>query len=45
LAVLCCVRYIPVDVEHMADDVEELKKLFFRAKVPMQVRCNRRHPD
>lgn len=31
-------RFIPVDVDHLREDVEELRKLFFQAKVPMQVR-------
>lgn len=33
-----------MDVEHLGDDVEELKKLFFRAKVPMQVRWGKTQP-
>lgn len=39
LTVVCCavLRFIPADVNHLRDDVEELRKLFFRAKVPMQV--------
>jgi hypothetical protein len=37
-AVLPSHRFIPADVDHLREDLEELRKLFFKAKVPMQVR-------
>jgi len=38
-APLIC-RFIPADVDHLREDVESLKSLFFQAGVPMQVRCS-----